>query len=139
MSFDKKRKFFVAGITCARKIYNLGNNKSEIECAKLYNQQALFFNNTLNTVYILNEIENYITIPKDISGELIEIKENKKSSKYYGVSITTAKKWASSYMLNRKKIHIGTFKTELEACQAYNNIIIDLNKNGCNYKVNKII
>ena len=139
VSFDKKRKFFVAGITCARKIYNLGNNKSEIECAKLYNQQALFFNNTLNTVYILNEIENYITIPKDISRELIEIKENKKSSKYYGVSITTAKKWASSYMLNRKKIHIGTFKTELEACQAYNNIVIDLNKNGCNYKVNKII
>lgn len=39
-------------------------------------------------------------------------------------------------MLNRKKIHIGTFNTELEACQAYNKAVIELNKNGCNYKIN---
>ena len=41
-------------------------------------------------------------------------------------------------MLNRKNIHIGTFKTELEACKAYNETVIELNKNGCNYKVNVI-
>ena len=41
-------------------------------------------------------------------------------------------------MLNSKKIHIGTFDTELEACDAYNKIATELNKNGCNYKVNEI-
>jgi hypothetical protein len=29
--------------------------------------------------------------------------------------------------------------TELEACQVYNKTVIELNKNGCNYKVNNLI
>jgi prophage antirepressor-like protein len=138
VSFDKKKKYYVAGIQCGGKTHNLGNNINEIECAKLYNQQALFFNNTLKTNYILNEIENYITIPKDISTELIEKKKNKKSSKYYGVSIT-GNQWECGYTLNRKKYRIGRFNTELEAAKAYNNVIIEMNKKGCNYKVNTII
>jgi prophage antirepressor-like protein len=136
VSYDSKRKFFVSSITFSRKIYNLGNNKSETECAKLYNQQALFFNNTSGTKYILNEIENYVTIPKDIRTELIEKKQDKKTSKYYGVSLNRIGKWVSSYTLNRKKVHIGTFKTELEACEAYNKTVIELNKNGTSFKVN---
>ena len=141
VSYDSKRKYYVAGIRLAGKTYNLGNNHQEVECAKLYNQQALFFNNTLNTKYILNDISNYITLPKDFRIDILNNKNdktNKKSSKFYGVSITTTKKWAASYMLNRKKIHIGTFNTELQACQAYNQIVIELNKNGCNYKINVI-
>jgi len=138
VSYDSKRKFFVSSITFSRKIYNLGNNKSEIECAKLYNQQALFFNNTSNTKYVLNEIENYVTIPKDIRTELIEKKQDKKTSKYYGVSLNRIGKWVSSYTLNRKKVHIGTFKTELEACEAYNKTVVELNKNGTNFKVNTL-
>ena len=31
-----------------------------------------------------------------------------------------------------KLVHL----TELEAAKAYNNIVIELNKNGCTYKVN---
>jgi prophage antirepressor-like protein len=141
VSYDSKRKYYVAGIRLAGKTYNLGNYHQEVECAKLYNQQALFFNNTLNTKYILNDISNYITLPKDFRIDILNNKNdktNKKSSKFYGVSITTTKKWAASYMLNRKKIHIGTFNTELQACQAYNQIVIELNKNGCNYKINVI-
>ena len=130
VSYDSKRKYYVAGIRLAGKTYNLGNNHQEVECAKLYNQQALFFNNTLNTKYILNDLNNGLNNKND--------KTNTKSSKFYGVSITTTKKWAASYMLNRKKIHIGTFNTELQACQAYNQIVIELNKNGCNYKINVI-
>jgi hypothetical protein len=132
VSYDSKRKFYVSGIQLSGKTYNLGNSKNEIECAQKYNQQALFFNNTLNTKYILNTIPDYTTIPHDFREEI----KPKKSSKYYGVSITRTNKWAASYMLNRKKIHIGTFNTELEACEAYNQIVIDLNKNGCNYKIN---
>ena len=141
VSYDSKRKYYVAGIRLAGKTYNLGNNHQEVECAKLYNKQALFFNNTLNTKYILNDISNYITLPKDFRIDILNNKNDKtntKSSKFYGVSITTTKKWAASYMLNRKKIHIGTFNTELQACQAYNQIVIELNKNGCNYKINVI-
>ena len=41
-------------------------------------------------------------------------------------------------MLNRKRINLGTFDTELEACEIYNKAVIELNKNGCNYKVNII-
>ncbi len=134
VSYDSKRKFYVAGIKFAKKTYNLGNG-DEIECAKLYNQQASYFNNTFGTTYILNQIPDYITVPNDIRDQL---NTHKKTSKYYGVSLTRTNKWACSYVLNRKKIHIGTFDTELEACQAYNNKVIELNKNGCNYKVNDI-
>ena len=134
VSYDSKRKYYLSSIKCCGKTYNLGSSQNEIECAKLYNQQALFFNNTLNTKYILNNIDDYVTLPKNIHSENLKLK--KKSSKYYGVSITKTHKWAASYMLNRKKIHIGTFNTELEACEAYNKIVIELNKNGCHYKIN---
>jgi hypothetical protein len=137
VSYDSKRKYYVAGIGLSGKTYNLGNSQEEVECAKLYNQQALFFNNTFNTKYTLNDIENYTTLPKDFRNKIVQNKINKKSSEFHGVSITTTKKWAASYMLNRKKIHIGTFNTELEACKAYNKVVIQLNENGCNYKINK--
>jgi len=45
----------------------------------------------------------------------------------------------NGYLVTRwieKKIHIGTFKTELEACEAYNKTVIELNKNGTSFKVN---
>ena len=135
VSYDSKRKYFVAGIKLAGKTYNLGSNIDEIKCAKLYNQQAMYFNNTLNTHYILNDIPNYVTIPKNISEQTNNIN---KTSKYYGVSLTKTNKWVCSYVINKKKIHIGTFNTELEACKAYNNVVIELNKNGCNYNINII-
>jgi len=136
VSYDKKRKYYVAGIQCNRRTYNLGSSLNELDCAKLYNQQALYFNNALNTKYILNEIPDYVTIAKDIYSELNNNK--KKTSKYYGVSLSTANKWVCSYMMNRKKIHIGTYNTELEACEAYNKTVTELNKNGCKYKINKL-
>jgi hypothetical protein len=139
VSYDTRRKYYVAGIRFSGKTYNLGFNLDETECAKLYNQQALYFNKTFNTTYVLNDIKNYITEPKNISYELKIKKENNKTSKYIGVSLTSTNKWCCSYMLNRKKIHIGTFDTELEACKAYNETIIKLNANGCNYKINKIL
>jgi phage anti-repressor protein len=138
VSYDSRRKYYVAGIKLTGKTYNLGTSQCEIECAKIYNQQALYLNNQLNTKYVLNDIENYVTVPKDIRAELLQKKENEKSSKYIGISFNKANKWNSYYMLNRKRINIGTFNTELEACQTYNKTVIELNKNGFNYKVNII-
>lgn len=129
----------VTSIKMSGKTYNLGSSDSDIECAKLYNQQALYFNNTLRTNYGLNEIENYVTEPRDIRTENVSKKQEKKSSKYQGVSMTKTNQWACSYFMNRKKMHIGTFSTELEAVHAYNQIVIDLNKNGCSYKVNTVL
>ena len=96
----------------------------------------MFFNNKFNTNYTLNDISDYVTIPKDVYSELSSKKI--KTSKYNGVSLTKDNKWACSYMMNRKKHHIGTFDTELEACKAYNDTVSKLNENGCNYKINKI-
>jgi hypothetical protein len=138
VSYDSKRKIFVSSIKLSKKTYNLGSSYDEIECAKLYNQQALYFNNTFNTNYILNDIENYVNVPKDIYKEIQDNCKNKKTSKYHGVSLTRANKWECSYMINNKKNHIGTFETELEACEAYNKKVTELNKNGCNYKINEM-
>lgn len=41
-------------------------------------------------------------------------------------------------MMNKKKIHIGTFTTELEACKVYNDTVKELNQQGFNYKTNII-
>jgi hypothetical protein len=53
--------------------------------------------------------------------------------------MTKTNQWACSYFMNRKKMHIGTFNTELEAVQAYNKTVIELNKHGCSYKVNTVL
>jgi phage anti-repressor protein len=138
VSYDSNRKYYVCGIRFTGKTYNLGNHQSEIECAKLYNQQAMYFNTKFNTQYVLNDIPDYVTLPKDIFSELNSKKVSNKSSKYHGVSLTKQNKWACSYTMNKKKIHIGTYNTELEACLAYNDAVIELNKNGCNYRINVI-
>jgi phage anti-repressor protein len=135
VSYDSKRRYYVTSIKLSGKTYNLGLSEDETECAKLYNQQALYFNNTFNTNYILNDIPDYTTIPKDLRKDIVS---KKKTSNYHGVSLTRNKKWACSYMMNKKKIHIGTFTTELEACKVYNDTVKELNQQGFNYKTNLI-
>ena len=56
VSYDQKREYFCVCIKYKRKTYHLGHNKDQIECAKLYNQQALYLNNHYGTKYTLNEI-----------------------------------------------------------------------------------
>ena len=136
VSYDSRRKHFVVGIQLTGKTYNLGSGQDPLELAKIYNQQALFFNETLKTEYPLNDIPGYTTIAKDIASELAEKAKTKKTSSYYGVSKTAHGKWACSYMMNRKKFHIGTFEKELEAVKAYNDVVIKLNEKGFNYKLN---
>lgn len=138
VSYDSKRKHFVAGIQLTGKTYNLGNDLDEDLCGHWYNCQALYFNNTLGTTYPLNEIPGYTPVSRNIHAELTETAKKKKTSKYVGVSKTAHGKWACNYMMNRKKIHIATCETELEAVQRYNETVTELNKQGFNYKVNNI-
>jgi hypothetical protein len=138
VSYDYNRKYFVVSIKYKGKSYHLGNNNDELECAKLYNQQAQYFNKTYNTNYTLNDIQDYITIPKNIYEEIQQKKIDKKSSKYYGVTFCKANdKFKSVIVFNKKQIHLGFFENELHAANAYNIKAKELNEqNNCKYRLN---
>ena len=137
VSYYSKRKYYVVSIKYQNKTYHLGHNVDETECAKLYNQQALYFNNTFSTNYILNDIPNYITTPKNVHQNIIQNKMNKKSSKYYGVTVSKSNKFKALLVYNKKQIHLGTFTNELDAAKAYNAKAQQLNtEHNCKYKIN---
>jgi hypothetical protein len=140
VSYFSNRNYFIASIKYKCKTYNLGNNKDEIECAKKYNQQALYYNLNLNTNYPLNDIPNYITIPKDIFQEIQNNKLQKKSSKYHGVTFSNQRNKFKAFLVNNKKqIHLGFFANENDAAKAYNIKAEELNKiNSRQYKLNNI-
>ena len=133
MHFDTESK---------RKTIYLGTFDIELDAAKYYNQQALYYNQNHNKNYILNEIPDYITIPKDIYSELQIQNIQKKTSKYVGVYFSKqAKKFKSVIMYNQKQTHLGTFENEVEAAKAYNIKADELNKQlgKIVYKINEII
>ena len=137
VTFVKKRNNYQASIKYKNSLF-LGSSKIAIEAAKLYNQQALYFNNTFKTKYILNNIENYVTIPKNIHEEN---KNNKiKSSKYIGVISYKNTKWRSKITLNKKQIYLGTFEIELDAAKIYNTKAKEFNNllNKQQYKLNEL-
>ena len=140
VSYDSSRNYYVASIKHQGKTYNLGNNKSEKECAKLYNQQALYFNQKFNTNYLLNDISEEEIIPKNIYEEIQKAKIDKKSSKYHGVTFTKSRnKWKALLVYNKKQLHLGFFENELDAVNAYNNKATELNREfNCKYKINVI-
>ena len=120
-----------------RKHVNLGSNDNEIECAKMYNQQALYFNNNYDTNYILNDISNYVTIEKNIYNELKSSRMDNKSSEYVGVVKYKNGTFNSQIILNKKVIRLGNFENEIDAAKAYNEKAKELNiKHNKNYKLN---
>jgi prophage antirepressor-like protein len=135
--YDNTRKTFVANMRFKRKHVNLGSNDNEIECAKMYNQQALYFNNNYDTNYILNDISNYVTIEKNIYNELKSSRMDNKSSEYVGVVKYKNGTFNSQIILNKKVIRLGNFENEIDAAKAYNEKAKELNiKHNKNYKLN---
>jgi len=65
----------------------------------------------------------FVTPRKNILNQRLLISTN--SSGYRGVSRTPDNTWASRININRKRIHLGTFKTKKDALDARNNYIID--------------
>jgi phage anti-repressor protein len=139
VSYFTNRQYYSASIKHKGHSYNLGRSKSEIECAKLYNQQALYFNNTVYTNYVLNDIPGYITHPKNIFQD-IQINKNKnKSSKYYGVTLSKqTNKWKAIVVVNKKQECIGQFDNQEDAARAYNKRVLQLNEQGGNKRVYKV-
>lgn len=141
VSYDSVRNYYVVSIKHNGKTYHLGNNQCEIECAKLYNQQALYFNNQFKSNYELNEIENYTTIERNVYKEIQENKITSKSSQYYGVVYSKQKKKYRALLVhNKKQLHLGHYESELDAAKAYNKKASELNEIGkYKYKLNNVI
>ena len=76
----------------AYKIAFLGYYSTELDGAKAYNDYALYINNEMGTNYYLNDIENYVTIPRNIPEENVQIIYDKNTSKYNGVSYDSKRK-----------------------------------------------
>jgi hypothetical protein len=138
VSYEQGRNYYVVSIRHKDKTYSLGHHIEEIECAKLYNQQAAYFNNIYGTNYILNDIPDYNTVPCDIYSSLQLRKSENKSSKYIGVYFNKqANKYKSCVVHNKKQIHIGTFINEIDAAKAYNKKVSELNELfNTKYKLN---
>ena len=135
--YDNTRQHFVVSMRFKLKHINLGNHTDEVECAKMYNQQALYFNNNYDTNYTLNDIENYVTIEKNIYNELKSSLVENKSSVYVGVVKRKNGKFISQIILNKKVIRLGTFENEIDAAKAYNEKAKEFNiKYNKNYKIN---
>jgi prophage antirepressor-like protein len=135
--YDNTRKTFVANMRFKFKHITLGSNDNEIECAKMYNQQALYFNNNYDTNYILNDIPNYVTIEKNIYSELKKSYKDIKSSRYVGVVKCKNGTFNTQIMLNKKVIRLGNFENEIDAAKAYDEKAKELNiKYNKNYKLN---
>jgi len=121
--FIKSKQIFEASIQYKKKSYKLIKNESDIECAKVYNQQALYFNNHFGTKYKLNDIDNFTNVEKNYISSI-----KKKYSRFIGVSIRNdSDKFRAYIKYNGKRIDCGTFKNEEDAARAYNKKAEELN------------
>ncbi|NBO99284.1 MAG: hypothetical protein EBU90_04045, partial [Proteobacteria bacterium] len=140
VSYDDKRKYYVVSIKYKTKTYHLGNHTDPIECAKLYNQQALYYNTCFNTNYVLNDIPNYTTIANNIFEQIQNQKSSRKTSKYYGVTFSKQNnKYRAVVVHNKKQLHLGFFENEVDAARSYNDKARELNREyNKQYKINLI-
>lgn len=136
--FHKNRNKYFASIKRNAKEYHLGSSNDPIDCAKLYNQQALWFNNHEHTNYTLNVIDNYTTVEKNLISEIQSKKANSKTSSYIGVSKNKLK-WLALLTHNKKQIHLGSFDNEIDAAKAYDAKATELNQiYNTRYKLNNV-
>ena len=124
----KRRNIFIAcsfldGITT-----NIGTYNTEIEAGIAVDY--FIINNHKNLYHLINFQENIEKYLKKEIPEPIKNKSKKNSnSKYYGVGFSKrGKKWvARIFKYKRIEKYIGLFNTEIEAAQAYNNKVKELN------------
>jgi len=98
VNYNKKLKLWVSKITIGNKRIHLGYFKNEIEAHNYYQQQLENLNN----------------------GKKVVAKPQNFSSKYKGVSWNKhANQWQSYIRINGKRKHLGYFKDEKKAHNAY--------------------
>lgn len=138
--FVQSRNNYNSSISINGRSMNIASGKTEIEAAKIYNQQALFYNMTKKTNYQLNEIDDYITEPKDVKTENINIKDSKKTSKYVGVIWDkNISRWKALLVFNKTTLYLGLYSDEIDAAKSYNQQALYINtKAKTKYKLNDI-
>lgn len=110
-----KRNRYESKITHNDNDYFIGNFSKEEDAALAYNRKA---KELFGEFAWLNRIE-------DDGRELKTVLEEKKTSKYKGVSkIKDSHKFSAQIHIGRKKYHLGRFSTEKEAAIAYNEFIL---------------
>ena len=120
---NNKDKLWRATIRFNRINIIIGHFKEELHAAVAYNIKA---KELYKKEAKLNDIPNWETI--DIS--------KKRTSKYFGVSFKKKpQKWETSVYFNGKHNYIGSYNSELEAAQAYNEFI---QKHNINKKKNDL-
>ena len=140
--YEKENNKYMSRIYFRGKELYLGKYESEEECAKMYNKQALWYNENYNCKYRINP--EFDVIPENVREQIANSIKNKKTSKYIGVckiSKSTSKKhWRACVVYNGKRLHIGEYEDESEAARDYNYEASRLNKQ-CGfekYKLNDI-
>jgi hypothetical protein len=114
VSYKKKLNKWLAVIYKDYKEIYVGIYKTEEEAALAYNIKAI-------------EIHGDKAILNDVEGDVEIIVHKPKSSKYRGVFINKkSNNWIAEIRKDKKKIRIGTYKTEEEAALAYNKKAIEV-------------
>lgn len=146
VQYNKLRNNYYSQIKYNGKSYFLGSNKDAIQLAKIYNQQATYFNTQNPKVkYQLNDIPDDITIPKNIIEDKLQSNLESIKSTYHGVTLhKPSNKWRAYVVHNKKQINLGLFDNELDAVKAYNikaaelNVVIIQSDGKRLYKINQI-
>ncbi len=120
--------------------YFLGYYDSEEEAAFIYNDYAIFLNETKSTTYTINYIKDYTPNPRDIVLENRKRVEENKTSKYIGVYFDSKKKvFNSGIWYNNKHHHLGKSSNEEECAMMYNRQALFFNDTkGTNYDLNVV-
>lgn len=143
VQFDKRRSTYMCQIKYKGKSFFLGSSKDPLVCAKLYDQQAAYFNTLEPDKYKLNDVN---AVPKNIVEEKQKLANEKQTSKYSGVMFDKKRKQWRAYLVNNKKqLGLGFYDNEIDAAKAYNVKAIEFNEikkqKGENkiYNINEIV
>ena len=100
-------------VRTSEKLKYIGTCDKKIEAAKLYDVAAIYFldNPKLNYPKKIDEYKRNPYNPRSL---------NRKNGKYVGVSWHSSKnKWVAYININKKRIHLGYFKDDIAAAEAY--------------------
>ena len=129
--WDKEKKKWIAQIR-----YNKIHKFKRFDDEKLAAHVFDYWANELHQEYGYLNFPNSILKKKDYQNI---VKKLETYSKYIGVNWHKNEKlWFAKIGIKNKSIHIGSFKTEIEAAYARNKYVIENNLNTKIYKLNEI-